>query len=321
MYSMTWPPLALVSPISRTGGPPIDSRRGDSASDEVADQAIDQGRLLVDEPVRAVGDATDREVRNVARQPVEVAGQERPVALAPQDEGGYPDRRVAGELADRRRGPTPVMAHQDQAAVAERLGERPQVLDQVPDRVLLHGRRLGREVVAAHVERDRLVVALELGELGLPRVPELGETVGEHDQLPLPRGRVVQAHAVDIRVAVLGHQLIRFSRPAHSLLRRTNFCTLPVEVLGRSPNSTAAGALKWARCCLQNSMISGSVAVRPGLSVTKALRRSPHLSAGTATTAHSRTAGCLTTVCSTSIVEMFSPPEMMMSFFRSRSSM
>src|SRR5207244_9861152 len=102
MYSMTWPPLALVSPISRTGGPPIDSRRGGSASDEVADQAIDQGRLLVDEPVRAVGDATDREVRNVTRQPVEIAGQERRVLLAPQDEGGHPDRRVAGELADRR---------------------------------------------------------------------------------------------------------------------------------------------------------------------------------------------------------------------------
>src|SRR5438105_14411130 len=99
---MAWPPFALASAIRRTGWPPIDSRRGDAASDEVADQAIDQGRLLVDEPVRAVGDATDREVRNPARQPVEVAGQERRVLLAPQDEGGHPDRRVAGELADRR---------------------------------------------------------------------------------------------------------------------------------------------------------------------------------------------------------------------------
>jgi len=55
--------------------------------------------------------------------------------------------------------------------------------------------------------------------------------------------------------------------------------------------------------------------------LTKALGRSPHLASGTATTAHSMTAGCLATVCSTSMVEMFSPPEMMMSFLRSRSSM
>ena len=59
----------------------------------------------------------------------------------------------------------------------------------------------------------------------------------------------------------------------------------------------------------------------PGLSVTNALGRSPHFSSGTATTAHSMTAGCLATACSTSMVEMFSPPEMMMSFLRSRSSM
>ena len=40
-----------------------------------------------------------------------------------------------------------------------------------------------------------------------------------------------------------------------------------------------------------------------------------------ATTAHSSTAGWRATACSTSMVEMFSPPEMMMSFLRSRSSM
>src|SRR5437867_3242779 len=117
-----------------------------------------------------------------------------------------------------------------------------------------------------------------------------------------------------------GHQLIRFARPFHSRSRRTNFCTLPVEVFGRSPNSTAAGHLKWAMCWRQNSMISPSLDRIPGLSVTKALGRSTHLSSGTATTAHSITAGWRATACSTSIVEMFSPPEMMMSFFRSRSS-
>ena len=39
-----------------------------------------------------------------------------------------------------------------------------------------------------------------------------------------------------------------------------------------------------------------------------------------ATTAHSSTAGCRATVCSTSMVEMFSPPEMITSFLRSRTS-
>ena len=68
-------------------------------------------------------------------------------------------------------------------------------------------------------------------------------------------------------------------------------------------------------------MISASVALAAVLSVTNAFGRSPHLLVGIATTAHSSTAGCATTACSTSIVEMFSPPEMMMSFVRSRSSM
>src|SRR5262249_35758749 len=41
----------------------------------------------------------------------------------------------------------------------------------------------------------------------------------------------------------------------------------------------------------QRCMMSASVAVWPGLSVTKALGRSPHCSSGMATTAHSSTAG------------------------------
>jgi len=74
-------------------------------------------------------------------------------------------------------------------------------------------------------------------------------------------------------------------------------------------------------CWRQNSMISASVALLPGLEGDEGLRAPPHLASGTATTAHGPlTPGCLATVCSTSMVEMFSPPEMMMSFFRSRSS-
>ena len=36
---------------------------------------------------------------------------------------------------------------------------------------------------------------------------------------------------------------IRLSCPAHSRSRSTNFCTLPVEVLGSGPNSTVSGHL------------------------------------------------------------------------------
>ena len=58
----------------------------------------------------------------------------------------------------------------------------------------------------------------------------------------------------------------------------------------------------------------------PFLSSTNAFGRSPHLSSGIATTAASSTDGCSDSTCSTSMLEMFSPPEMMMSLERSRSS-
>src|SRR3954451_16471336 len=113
---------------------------------------------------------------------------------------------------------------------------------------------------------------------------------------------------------------IAFSRPAHSCSRRTNFWILPVDVRGSSPNSTAPGHLNFARCSRQNSSSSSSPASSPDLSSTNAFGRSPHFSSGIATTATSETAGCRTIACSTSMLEMFSPPEMMMSLERSRSS-
>ena len=65
-------------------------------------------------------------------------------------------------------------------------------------------------------------------------------------------------------------------------------------------------------------MSSSAVAVCPGFISTKAHGVSPHLSSGRATTAASWTPGCSNSASSTSIEEMFSPPEMMMSFERSR---
>ena len=66
---------------------------------------------------------------------------------------------------------------------------------------------------------------------------------------------------------------------------------------------------------------SSCEASRPGRSTTNALGRSPQWSSGTPMTATSSTAGWLTIACSTSIVEMFSPPEITTSLARSRSSM
>lgn len=59
----------------------------------------------------------------------------------------------------------------------------------------------------------------------------------------------------------------------------------------------------------------------PSLSVTNAFGRSPQCGCGIPMTAHSSTAGWAAIACSASMLEMFSPPEMMMSLPRSRSSM
>ena len=87
----------------------------------------------------------------------------------------------------------------------EMIGEGGEILHQKGHRVVLHVGRLGREVVAAHVGRHRVVVAAELGELPPPRVPELGKAVHEHDERAATFRRVVDALAVDVRVVMGGH--------------------------------------------------------------------------------------------------------------------
>ncbi|MNV88218.1 hypothetical protein D3C71_1824030 [compost metagenome] len=90
-----------------------------------------------------------------------------------------------------------------------------------------------------------------------------------------------------------------------------------MEVLGSSPKRTARGTLKPGSSSLQCAMISSAVAVQPALSSTKAQGVSPHLGSGMATTATAATAGWRYSASSTSMLEMFSPPEMMMSLLRS----
>src|SRR3954471_23833576 len=100
-------------------------------------------------------------------------------------------------------------------------------------------------------------------------------------------------------------------------LRSSNFWILPVEVLGNSPNTTAFGTLKPARCFLQCATMSAAVTFAPAFSSTKAQGVSPHFGSGLATTAAASTSGWRYSTSSTSIDEMFSPPEMMMSLLRS----
>jgi hypothetical protein len=63
-------------------------------------------------------------------------------------------------------------------------------------------RRLGREIVAAHVRRDGQVITAELRQQVLPGIPELGEAVHEEDQLALTGSSVVQLDAIHVRVLV-----------------------------------------------------------------------------------------------------------------------
>ena len=92
--------------------------------------------------------------------------------------------------------------------------------------------------------------------------------------------------------------------------------------LGDLGEQDGARAFETRRGARRHQAISSSAeTLSPGLSSTKAHGVSPISSSGFATTAASCTAGCLKSASSTSIEEMFSPPEMMMSLERSFSWM
>ena len=91
-----------------------------------------------------------------------------------------------------------------------------------------------------------------------------------------------------------------------------------MAVFGRGPNTTVFGALKWAMLSRHHPIrSSGVVPSSSGVRVTNAQTASPQVSSGLATTAASITWGCRYSTSSTSRLEIFSPPEMIMSFDRS----
>src|SRR5262249_38335166 len=134
--------------------------------------------------------------------------------------------------------PAPVVSDQRELLRTQVIGERGEVLDEQGDGVVTHLLRLRGEVVAAHVQRHRLVIAPELGELPPPRVPELGEAVDEHDERALALGGVVKALAVDVRVVVRGHEISSYGflgvSPAASRVTASptiTYTTSPLEAL------------------------------------------------------------------------------------------
>ena len=104
---------------------------------------------------------------------------------------------------------------------------------------------------------------------------------------------------------------------------RTFFWTFPVDVFGSScRNTTCLGTWKWAILLRAHAITSFSVSC-PATSLVcrtmKAHGTSPHFSSGLATKAISLMAGCIKIMFSTSMEEMFSPPDMMMSASINRS--
>src|SRR5688572_13326732 len=122
-------------------------------------------------------------------------------------------------------------------------------------------RHLGGATVAELlVLRERLLELLavgadHLGDHGVVHVTReaLGGAALREPRLEHPddvgRPRVLLADGPGQRLGELllqRHQLMRLALCFHSRSRSTNFCTLPVDVFGRSPNSMAAGHLKCA---------------------------------------------------------------------------
>ena len=93
----------------------------------------------------------------------------------------------------------------------------------------------------------------------------------------------------------------------------SNFWIFPVEVFGKSQNTTFLGSLNPAKVSLQKSIISFSVAGLSLINSTNAQGVSPHFSSGLATTAAKDTDECFAIVFSISIEDIFSPPEIIIS--------
>src|SRR5262249_16873440 len=271
--------------------------------------------------------------------------------LCPDQLGEAPSRRarrLAGadrdDVLEMGRVRAHVLDERHQASVGDdrhRLG----VVQLVLDLALAVGRvhRAGDRADAGdRVERDDVLRAVRRQDadavalLHAERRERPREAVGQRLELAIGQAHLAKDDRDVLGIAldaVREHLVVRNPRilegrpeefGAHRVLarsRRVYFWTLPVEVVGSAPNTTVRGIAKCGRFSRQKAISSSAGAWASGRSGTTAHGVLPHFWSGRATTADSRTAGWRLSAISTSIDEMFSPPEMMMSFARSLISM
>src|SRR5207253_1971541 len=95
-----------------------------------------------------------------------------------------------------RKGPrdstAPIVTDQDELIVTELRCKRTDVFNLI----LLHVSGLGGQVVAAHIRNHDLIVAAELSQLVLPRIPKLWKAMQKHEQFSLASRHVMQVDAV-----------------------------------------------------------------------------------------------------------------------------
>ena len=106
------------------------------------------------------------------------------------------DRKRPGDYT------APVVRYEREFLVAQVFGEGLEIFYKNIELVIVNALRFGGEVVAAHVESDRLMIPSELDELLFPHIPELGKPMSKQNKISLSGSHVVEAHAIYIRIIV-----------------------------------------------------------------------------------------------------------------------
>src|SRR5690348_5539997 len=109
---------------------------------------------------------------------------------------GVSDCKVPGD------DPAPIVSNQRKPARTKMVSDASDVFDELLNLVRLDGRRLGGQVIAAHVDGDRLVVATELWKLLPPGVPELGHAMQEQHERTRASRDVMKPHTIHVGVPV-----------------------------------------------------------------------------------------------------------------------
>src|SRR5262249_27420280 len=210
-------------------------------------------------------------------------------------------------------------------------GRRPQIADpQVDRRHVVAHRRDHREVprrvderrdrAPVHVLTELIVTSQEI----LPKRHADDDLAGQRADHLEPQQPVIGRPAQHLGERLqrqVDHYWPPFSTPTCSLARalsavRSNLPVLPSGAAAM--NSTARGCAYAGPRARKNCFNSSSETVRPAWRTTNATGASPFTACATGTTNASRTAGCSSSVSSTSFGYTFSPPTLIMSSRRPR---